>query len=139
MIILSPLPIGENKSLTLSPLQPSGVERDPWMCSNRAHSGPALIHVFTNSSWVRNSQRSYVVILHHNPFIVFSPSPSRSQIMKLPLACSLLCWTILRPWRWRRYVPPKRRVPLNALDGVISQKKILFKQRIIWLRFRGFV
>jgi hypothetical protein len=29
MIILSPLPIGENKSLTLSPLQPSGVERDP--------------------------------------------------------------------------------------------------------------
>jgi hypothetical protein len=28
---------------------------------------------------------------------------------------------------WRRYVPPKRRVPLNALHGVISQKKILFK------------
>jgi hypothetical protein len=46
---------------------------------------------------------------------------------RLPLACSLLCWTILRPWRWRRYVPPKRRVPLNALHSVISQKKILFK------------
>jgi hypothetical protein len=43
------------------------------------------------------------------------------------LACSLLCWTILRPWRWRRYVPPKRRVPLNALHGVIYQKKILFE------------
>jgi hypothetical protein len=28
---------------------------------------------------------------------------------------------------WRRYVPPKRRVPLNALHCVISQKKILFK------------
>jgi hypothetical protein len=39
-------------------------------------------------------------------------------------ACSLLCRTILRPWRWRRYVPPKRQVPLNALHGVISQKKI---------------
>jgi hypothetical protein len=45
----------------------------------------------------------------------------------LPLACSLLCWTILLPWRWKRYVPPKRRVPLNTLHGVISQKKILFK------------
>jgi hypothetical protein len=47
--------------------------------------------------------------------------------LRLPLACSLLYWTILRPWRWRRYVPPKLRVPLNPLHGVISQKKILFK------------
>jgi hypothetical protein len=44
----------------------------------------------------------------------------------LPLACSLL-WTILRPWRWRRYVPPKRRVQLYGLHGVISRKMILFK------------
>jgi hypothetical protein len=43
------------------------------------------------------------------------------------VACSLLCWTILRSWRWRLYVPPKRQVPLNALHGVISQKKLLFK------------
>jgi hypothetical protein len=42
------------------------------------------------------------------------------------VACSLVCWTILRPWRWRRYVPPKRRVQLNVLHGVISQKMILF-------------
>jgi hypothetical protein len=45
-------------------------------------------------------------------------------------ACHLLarCFAdILQPWIWRRYVPPKRRVPLNALHGVISQKKILFK------------
>jgi hypothetical protein len=45
----------------------------------------------------------------------------------LPPACSLVCWTILRPWRWRQYVPPKRRVQLYGLHGVISQKMIHFK------------
>jgi hypothetical protein len=42
----------------------------------------------------------------------------------LPPAYSMVCWTILRPWRWRRYFPPKRRVQLNGLHGVISQKMI---------------
>jgi hypothetical protein len=27
------------------------------------------------------------------------------------------CWTLLRPWRWRRYDPPKRRFTLNGLHG----------------------
>jgi hypothetical protein len=44
----------------------------------------------------------------------------------LPPACSLVCWTILLPWRWRRYVSPKHRVQLDGLHGVISQKMILF-------------
>jgi hypothetical protein len=47
------------------------------------------------------------------------------------VACHLLtCWFLLqlfiRPWRWRRYVPPKRRLQLNRLHGVTSQKMILF-------------
>jgi hypothetical protein len=33
----------------------------------------------------------------------------------------------LRPWIWRRYVPPKRRLTLNGLHGVISQNMVLFK------------
>jgi hypothetical protein len=35
---------------------------------------------------------------------------------------------IRRPWKWRRYsyVPPKHRLTLNGLHGVISQKMILF-------------
>jgi hypothetical protein len=45
-------------------------------------------------------------------------------------ACHLLaCWFLnlfLRPWRWRQYVPPKRRLKLNALHGIISQKMTLF-------------
>jgi hypothetical protein len=32
----------------------------------------------------------------------------------------------LRHWRWRRYVPLKRRVTFNRLHGVISQKVMLF-------------
>jgi hypothetical protein len=29
-------------------------------------------------------------------------------------------------WRWRRYFPPKRRLQLNRLYGLITQKMILF-------------
>jgi hypothetical protein len=31
-----------------------------------------------------------------------------------------------QPWRWRRNVPPKRRLTLNGLHGVTSQKMVLF-------------
>jgi hypothetical protein len=46
-------------------------------------------------------------------------------------ACHLLSrWflarLILRPWRWERYVPPKRLLTFNGLHGVISQKIVLF-------------
>jgi hypothetical protein len=39
-----------------------------------------------------------------------------------------LSWFILRPWRWRRYVPPKRRLTFNRLHGVISQKVVPFEE-----------
>jgi hypothetical protein len=46
-------------------------------------------------------------------------------------ACHLLSrWflarLILRSWRWRRYVPQKRRLTFNGLHGVIAQKTVLF-------------
>jgi hypothetical protein len=34
-------------------------------------------------------------------------------------------WPILRPWRWRRHVPPKRRLTFNGLHGITSQKLTL--------------
>jgi hypothetical protein len=34
--------------------------------------------------------------------------------------------SFLLPLRWRRYVPPKRRLTLNGLHGVIFQKMVLF-------------
>jgi hypothetical protein len=42
------------------------------------------------------------------------------------LLAGFLLNLFLRPWRWRRYVPPKRRLTLNGLHGAISQKLILF-------------
>jgi hypothetical protein len=39
----------------------------------------------------------------------------------LPNSCRFL-----RPWRWRRYVPPKRRLTFNWLNVDVSQKIGLF-------------
>jgi hypothetical protein len=35
--------------------------------------------------------------------------------------CRFLLNLFLPPWRWRRYFPPKRRLKLNGLHGVIFQ------------------
>jgi hypothetical protein len=42
------------------------------------------------------------------------------------LLAAVLLNSFIRPWRWRRHVPPKRRLTLNWLHGVISQKIVLF-------------
>jgi hypothetical protein len=56
-------------------------------------------------------------------------SPSSSGSNKPSRLCHLLSpWyhsrLILWPWRWRRYVPPKRRLTFSELHGVISQKPL---------------
>jgi hypothetical protein len=40
--------------------------------------------------------------------------------------CWFLAELIFLSWRWRRYVTPKRRLTLNGLHSVISQKIVLF-------------
>jgi hypothetical protein len=50
---------------------------------------------------------------------------SKNQHASHLLPCWFLLNLFLRPWRWRRYVPPKRRLKLDGLH-VISQKMILF-------------
>jgi hypothetical protein len=47
-------------------------------------------------------------------------------IYRLHLHGGFLLSLFLRPWRWRRYVTPKRRLTLNGLHGVISRKMVLF-------------
>jgi hypothetical protein len=37
-----------------------------------------------------------------------------------------LAWFLLRPWWWRRHVPPERRLTLDGLHGIISLKWELF-------------
>jgi hypothetical protein len=34
---------------------------------------------------------------------------------------------LFRPWRWRRYAPPKHRLVFNGLHGVISLKIVLLE------------
>jgi hypothetical protein len=57
----------------------------------------------------------------------YSLSELRTETYSLILAgCGPLSrWflaRLIRPWRWRRYVTPKRRLTLKGLQGVISQK-----------------
>jgi hypothetical protein len=71
-------------------------------------------------------------VQHMCQFKYFSCHKTADQYFLSPCCDSVTeqlarCFAELRPWRWRRYVPPKCRVPLNALHSVISQKKILFK------------
>jgi hypothetical protein len=40
-------------------------------------------------------------------------------------ACRFSLSSFLPPWRWRRYVPPKRWLKPNGLHGVIFQKTLL--------------
>jgi hypothetical protein len=40
----------------------------------------------------------------------------------LPFSFWFLIQLTLRPWRWRRYMFPKRRLTFSGLQGVISQK-----------------
>jgi hypothetical protein len=64
-------------------------------------------------------------------FPIYTPV---SQLASYSACHVLTCWFLLKlflwPWRWRRYVPPNRRLQLNRLHGVTSQKMILFKMRI---------
>jgi hypothetical protein len=64
------------------------------------------------------------------PLFHFPPASYITRNL-LPVDCSachlLSRWylaRLIRPWRWRRYVPPKRRLTFTRLHGVISQKVV---------------
>jgi hypothetical protein len=54
---------------------------------------------------------------------------ARNQQKQTASYCWFLTWFTLRPWRWRRYVSPKRRV-LSGLNGFATPKIVLF---MIWI------
>jgi hypothetical protein len=67
------------------------------------------------------------VIWYLDEIIQQEPASKQVASITLPPAYLLvLAELFFRPWRWRRYVPLKRRLQLNRLHGVISQKMILF-------------
>jgi hypothetical protein len=69
------------------------------------------------------------------PCSSFESQPKFRRNIASPSSGQKICQLISRPWRWRRYVPPKRRFALNGLHGVISQKIVVFtnKNRLISL------
>jgi hypothetical protein len=61
---------------------------------------------------------------------IISRARNRSAFHLLS-CCFLFAWLILRPWKWRRHVPPKHRLTFNGLHGVISQKTVLFASTLV--------
>jgi hypothetical protein len=66
-----------------------------------------------------------------------SPTSSGWQRIILLVTCfhaGFLLNLFSGPWRWRRYVPPKRWLTLNGLHGFISQKIVLlFSDNFIFI------
>jgi hypothetical protein len=53
-----------------------------------------------------------------------SKKPASRAMFFLCAACFVLvtCFFIVRPWRWKRYVPPKCLLNSNEIHCVVSQK-----------------
>jgi hypothetical protein len=57
--------------------------------------------------------------------LILARNHHEAAICLLPTSLWFLAWLIVRPWRRRRYVPPKHRVTFNG-QVVISQNMNLF-------------
>jgi hypothetical protein len=57
-------------------------------------------------------------------------SGSKNKLSKKP-AWKQVASRAFRPWRWRRYVPPKRRLTFNGLHGVIY----VFENIVLFVSF----
>jgi hypothetical protein len=64
--------------------------------------------------------RSYIFILEG----------SNEKLFFRPASCWFFAWLILRPWRWRRLVPPKSRLTFNVLHGVVTQNMNFSRRKI---------
>jgi hypothetical protein len=61
-----------------------------------------------------------------SPFKANRRFGGKCRLCFLSVWCWLLAWPIFKPWRWRRHVPPKRRLTFNGLHGIIFKKMELF-------------
>jgi hypothetical protein len=77
------------------------------------------------TKWLGNRHARSMEVLSLKSIIFWDMMPCSLLSCNLP-DCLFLLKLFLRPWRWRWYVAPKRRLQLNRLHGVISQKMILF-------------
>jgi hypothetical protein len=61
-----------------------------------------------------------------NPLKVNRHLAGKCLLCLLTASCWFLAWLILRPWRCRRHVPPKRQLTFSGLRVVISQTTEFF-------------
>jgi hypothetical protein len=88
--------------------------------------GRVTAQQFHTISWQAN--RNWSPLFHFSPasYTIWNFWPADYSACHLLLRWNL-AWPI-QPWRWRRYVLPKRRLTCNWLHGVISQKLVLFRE-----------
>jgi hypothetical protein len=83
--------------------------------------------ISTRSTFLVGFEVLATVVMKNSVFWDITPC---SQLKVKAASNSLSRWflarLIPRPWRWRRHVPPKRRLTFNGLHFVISQKIELF-------------
>jgi hypothetical protein len=69
------------------------------------------------------------VVMKSTSIMFWDMTPWRIILLLTCLLAGLLAGFLLnlflRPWRCRRYIPPKRRLTLKGLHGIISQEMIL--------------
>jgi hypothetical protein len=64
------------------------------------------------------------------PFSGLKNKPSMTRQSSALFATWYIIRFVLRPWRWRRHVPPKCRLIFNGLHDVISQKTQLWNEMV---------
>jgi hypothetical protein len=95
---------------------------------NRRFGGKSLFHLqsrIINQDEAGSNQNVAIMMKTAILGDVCSLSRVQELLCLLPPSRCLLDWLILLPWRWRRYIPPKRRLTSNGLHVVISQKVLL--------------
>jgi hypothetical protein len=98
--------------------------QDHWACFS------LILHFDPEETALRCSQ-TYVDITPCSPLKVNRRFGGTYHLNIHSSVCHLLSrWffprLVLWSWRWRRHVPPKRRLTVNGLQGVISHKIVLF-------------
>jgi hypothetical protein len=82
--------------------------------------------------WQRPKRLTAVVMKICIFWDTMSYSPLKQRLCLLPCSRWFLAWSVLRPWRRRWHISPKRRSTSNDLHDVISQKTELFQDRKVW-------
>jgi hypothetical protein len=111
---------------------------NPWLMSKLWFNLPSASHVWLPACNILMSSRSTIFwdITPCSPLkanrrfggtysLHLQARMSRARFQRKNSTCLHLT-RLIRPWRWRRYAPPERRLNSNGLHGVISQRIVLF-------------